>query len=423
MKKIISMFLIIVMLCSSLGYLNVYAGVEDVDIYDTTSSLEDVGYFYANDTGRFIVHFYEEVAFHQIESSNSDVIQVDNDGNYVARSGGKAVVTFKGYDASGDMCFNASYSVYVYGDTSNMKLSTNSINGSMLQGGDYTTTIRLIDAPNLDISTFSYSCSNKNVGCLCTLNTTNKTISVLLDIPAKGTITFNINNNKFVVNFNILEVRISKTSIILAKGKTKKVKLKNYSQKATWKTTNKKVAKISSTGVIKAKKVGNTVFYTKIGNAYTGCVVSVVTSKMLKIYKKSQSIKKGKYSQAKRMKKGYYDCSSLVWRAYKAGGVRMMFKFYAPTAADLAKYYRKKRIKGGISNKNIKNMKLRVGDLFFCEGAKNGRYRGIYHVEMITGYELYGFSAKGKPSLGLKWANRPQMAYYGNYVVRPKKWK
>ena len=58
-------------------------------------------------------------------------------------------------------------------------------------------------------------------------------------------------------------------------------------------------------------------------------------------------------------------------------------------------------------------MKLNAGDLMFETGADNGRYRGIYHVEMITGYSCEGFDSKGRPYLQIKWASKPD-GYYGS---------
>ena len=125
------------------------------------------------------------------------------------------------------------------------------------------------------------------------------------------------------------------------------------------------------------------------------------------------------------MLKGYYDCSSLVWRSYKIGKVKLVDKFYAPVAADLAKFFvkKKKRIKGGYSESNVAKMKLRVGDLFFCEGAKNKRYRGIYHVEMLTGYNCQGMIPDGKATIVVKWATVPDDYYFKDkgLMVRPIK--
>ena len=112
----------------------------------------------------------------------------------------------------------------------------------------------------------------------------------------------------------------------------------------------------------------------------------------------------------------------------------------------------KRLVKGGFSDKNIRNMKIHAGDLLFETGGNNKRYRGIYHVEMISGYICYGFTEKlisgnrciafiskiisifrisspykgtaiiiMKPILGITWVNRP-IDYYphmGQMVGRP----
>ena len=124
------------------------------------------------------------------------------------------------------------------------------------------------------------------------------------------------------------------------------------------------------------------------------------------------------------MQKGYYDCSSLTWTAYKQAGISFGNSYYAPVAADQAKWcvQKKQNIKGGLSTSNIRNMRLNAGDLMFEEGENNGRYRNIYHVEMIRGYVCYGFDEKEKPILGIAWANRPD-DYYGpggQLVCRPQ---
>ena len=73
---------------------------------------------------------------------------------------------------------------------------------------------------------------------------------------------------------------------------------------------------------------------------------------------------------------------------------------------------RNKLLKGGFSQKNAQTLKFKAGDLMFKTGASNGRYKGIYHVEMIIGYEFYGWDQNNKPVLLVKWANRPD-GYYG----------
>lgn len=85
---------------------------------------------------------------------------------------------------------------------------------------------------------------------------------------------------------------------------------------------------------------------------------------------------------------------------------------------DIAKWCagKKKMVKGGVSEKNITKMKLRPGDLVFQTGAKNGRYKGIYHVEMFVGYRCYGFSGN-TPMLMPCWTARYDGYAYGAKLV------
>ncbi len=129
-----------------------------------------------------------------------------------------------------------------------------------------------------------------------------------------------------------------------------------------------------------------------------------------------------KTSQPKRMQEKFYDCSSLVWKSYHKNGVNFGMANYAPVAADMGKWcaQHKKLVSGGLSQANIQNMKLNPGDVMFETGQKNGRYKGIYHVEMITGYIFYGFDGNGKAELGIQWAAGDEKYYpMGQMVGRP----
>lgn len=129
-----------------------------------------------------------------------------------------------------------------------------------------------------------------------------------------------------------------------------------------------------------------------------------------------------KTSQPKRMQEKFYDCSSLVWKSYHKNGVNFGMAYYAPVAADMGKWcaQHKKLVSGGLSQANIQNMKLNPGDVMFETGQKNGRYKGIYHVEMITGYIFYGFDGNGKAELGIQWAAGDEKYYpMGQMVGRP----
>lgn len=89
------------------------------------------------------------------------------------------------------------------------------------------------------------------------------------------------------------------------------------------------------------------------------------------------------YSQPLRMTEGYYDCSSLVFRAYGRNSRLIGGSSWAPTAADMAKHMANtgKVLYWG----QAKVEDLRPGDLIFYGNSENGRYLGIYHVSMYYG--------------------------------------
>ena len=295
-------------------------------------------------------------------------------------------------------------------DTSGTYLEKTNI--TLCRGYNYTSSVnvRLMNCPSLYSCEFDYSCSNPDMEVECYINSEEKYISIYATNPGSCVITFTLNDHKMYLNLKVVRVKMNKTSLLLVKKKKATLKVKGCDTCMGWTSSNPKVATVDSRGVVKGKKIGNAIIYATSGQCKLGCVVSVVQKKIKKAYDKSQKICKGKYSQPLRMKKGYYDCSSLVWRSFKSAKIKLVTKYYAPVAADIAKYYVKKK-KRKIKGKPIKNfnkMKLRVGDLYFCTGSKNKRYKGIYHVEMFVGYEFGGFDFEGKPIIYPKWACRYQ---------------
>lgn len=354
-------------------------------------------------------------------STNEAVLKVDSNGNYQCLSVGKAYIYANGYDIYGSKIFRAVYSFTVLSDVTNMTLEQSKV---MLYRLNYNTCekeIPLINAPDLTTSLFSYTSSNPSMYMDCQLNAEKKVLTIRTSNTGSTTLTIFINGKMFTLTVNVKEIYLNQTSSVLAKGKKTTIRLKGYAGSLSWKTTNKKIATVSKSGTIRSKKTGTAIIYTSVEGQKIGCAVSVVTSKMKQVI--STATKMGstwKYSQAKRMQKGYYDCSSLVWRSYQKAGKTFGSKNYAPVAADIAKYCasHKKMIKGGLSYKNIQKMKLRPGDIMFETGAPNGRYKGIYHVEMFVGYQCEGFNGN-TPILGTCWAARPANYYMGCIMARP----
>ncbi len=117
--------------------------------------------------------------------------------------------------------------------------------------------------------------------------------------------------------------------------------------------------------------------------------ISVCKKNAYKAVKKARNALGAVYSQSKRMKKGYYDCSSLVWRSYSPYGITFGDESWAPTAADQGLWCEENGKTLASSATELSVGKLLPGDLiFYTKDVDNGRYKNIYHVAMFEGYEM-----------------------------------
>ncbi len=70
-------------------------------------------------------------------------------------------------------------------------------------------------------------------------------------------------------------IKLNKTSITMYTGKTSTLKVSGTSKKVTWYTSNKKVATVSSKGVVSAKSPGQATITAKVSNKNLKCKVTV----------------------------------------------------------------------------------------------------------------------------------------------------
>lgn len=354
-------------------------------------------------------------------SDHPEIVSIDSDGNYKIKAGGKAIATINGYSTAGVKMFEATFRFLACSDTSTVKLKKENVELFLTAGGTAEQTIALSSAPDFTYYTFEARSSNSQMTVSCTFDPQKKTITLSSYDSGKTTLTVTINGVSFTINVHIHIVSINKSTSLLAVKGTTKLKIKDYKGKIKWKSTNKKIATVNASGKVTGKKTGNAVIYATLGTSRVGCAVSVVSKKLKSVITEAKKIARGKYSQAKRMQTGFYDCSSLVWRSYKKAGKYFGDKTYAPVAANIAKYCisRKKKIKGGLSYKNISGMKLRPGDLLFQTGSNNNRYKGIYHVEMFIGYDCLYIDGS-QPVLTTLWATRgSNYGFEGALMARP----
>lgn len=174
--------------------------------------------------------------------------------------------------------------------------------------------------------------------------------------------------------------------------------------KVVYKSSDKTIAKVSADGVITGKSNGECTVTAKVYVAEKDviklkCQVTVGTKKSVAAVKAARKVLGAKYSQELRMREGYYDCSSLVWRCYKEAGLPISDDEYAPVAADIAKILEKKWQVVGY--RYVEPDMLEVGDLiFYYNDDSDDRYRKISHVAMYYG-NYCGDSANPEKNTGM----------------------
>lgn len=162
----------------------------------------------------------------------------------------------------------------------------------------------------------------------------------------------------------------------------------------TWTSTKPEVATVDETGTVTAHKKGVCKIKATAVSSLTkktvtvSCSVDVVSAKAYKaVAYAMEDYAKGtiQYSQSKRMKKNYRDCSSFVGRAYSRLNVKLGDESWtlewSPTAADEAKYLKSKG--KTVATGPVSAKKLRAGDLIFYSNTKD--LDSIYHVAMYVG--------------------------------------
>lgn len=339
-------------------------------------------------------------------SSNPKVVSVTSGGTIKGLAKGTATVKVKGIDYAGDK-FTSKVKINVSDPKiSSKNISINLYGMTKSENGMY----YLWDGNQIvfkglsKYSSIEYKSSSKNLivePMYSWIDTTDRTYSFYPKKKGNYKITFTIDGKNIVCNVKVMKMWFSRNSktvadsmngkweqnsslVLMYKGEKTTLKVKGNTSKVKFKSSNTKVVKVSSKGVLTPKANG----YATISATADGFTIKykVAVSKKAAVKAVRYAIKyyDSKYSQAKRMQKGYYDCSSYVWRSYASdkfyiGGS----KNWAPTAADLAKWYAKKgRIK---LNGKIQYSKMQPGDLIFECGADNGRYKGIYHVDLYVG--------------------------------------
>lgn len=175
--------------------------------------------------------------------------------------------------------------------------------------------------------------------------------------------------------------------------KNKKIRLSvsglNSDSKPVWSSSDRKVGAVNQNGQVSILRYGSAVIRCQVDGKTLDYYLAVSTKTAVRAMRWGyKQLGRKKYSQARRMSANYFDCSSFVYRCYRAAGRYLVRRAsWAPVAAEIGGYYVRKK-------KNIKasgvydEKKLRPGDLICFGGSsapRNGRYKRIYHIAMYIG--------------------------------------
>lgn len=195
----------------------------------------------------------------------------------------------------------------------------------------------------------------------------------------------------FECTITVTNPKISATYGFYQKKKKVQVKLTGINSASTpvWTSSNIKVAKVNARGLVSTLRYGSAVIQCQVDGKTLRYYLAVSTKKAVKAMRYGyKQLGRKKYSQARRMDKNYFDCSSFVYRCYRAAGKYLVYRTsWAPVAADIGKYYVRKGKKIKASGA-YKESQLRPGDLICFGGSgapRNGRYKRIYHIAMYMG--------------------------------------
>ena len=217
------------------------------------------------------------------------------------------------------------------------------------------------------------------------------------------------------------------------KSKLKVNVLNADSSEVTWSSTNKKIAKVSKKGVVKARAKGRCYVKATVGGATCKILVEVTSPQAYQAVQNAFADKKTEiaYSQAKRMKTYYRDCSSFVSRCYwdsKLG--RRLFaigggagKKWAYPAADQALWLNNKGKR--VSWKACSVKKLRPGDTLYFEtdyaGKDATQWRYIDHAALYVGngYVMDTGGSGGAGIIGFRWCKYYSKDSSIKFIGRP----
>lgn len=204
------------------------------------------------------------------------------------------------------------------------------------------------------------------------------------------------------LNVTVTDMKITSTksvynSLTMYKGESAQLEITgNSNLNVSFTSKNKKIATVTSSGKVKAKGFGNGVIDIKVGENVISYPVSVGSKKGVKAARWAMKYAgKAKYSNAKRMSKGYFDCSSLTGRAYRSQGLLLGgTSAWSTTAAGQAYWCLKNNHVLFMNANDIDAGQMRPGDLLFYKTGYAGVNREYRHIDHVAIYLGNGYKAE-----------------------------
>lgn len=337
-------------------------------------------------------------------SSDTNIATIDANGTVTAISYGMTTITVNGTTLS-DTEFSDSYNIYVSEpmlSTNNLSLNIYGLNNDygcyypennridILGINQYSTIevlypedkLQLIDYYDYEYTSFSKYVNPKKKGT--------STITFIVDgLELKCDVNvfkaYFVRNKKTVGDIFSKKWIENSSTLALYKGEKTTLKAKGFGNNTIkWTSSNKKIATVNKKGLVTAKGYGTAVITAQVGSTKISYPISVSYKKAILAIRYANKHHGSTYSQAKRMENGYYDCSSYAWRSYNSAKMNVgPLPNWAPTAADMAAWCTDNGYM--IASGTVNTSDLLPGDLIFSCGENNGRYNGIYHVDLYHG--------------------------------------
>lgn len=184
-------------------------------------------------------------------SSNTKIATVNSKGKIVAKSKGKVYISAK--------VAGKTYKCKVV--VENPYLKKTSV--KLVKGQKYTLTLK---NTSQKIQWYSYNTK------IATVNSNGR---ITAKSKGKVYIVAKVGKTKYKCKVNVETPSISKSSITLKQGNTYTLKMKNTTLTASWSSSNTKIAKVNSKGVVKAISTGTATITAKINGIKYKCNVTV----------------------------------------------------------------------------------------------------------------------------------------------------